>query len=152
MIRSFTEDSHRDLHLPLLTAAYRSTKHPATGFSPNLMLGREVNLPVDIIFPSRQQDDSKECDYVLKLESCYEIARENLRRAAERQKRDYDTRAGEKKYCPGDLVYKRHAISKKLETPWVGPYVVIQRLSDCVYKITDKRKASVLHHDQIKLL
>ena len=42
-----------DLYIPLLTAAYRSTVHPATGFSPNfLMLGREVNLPVHVVFPT----------------------------------------------------------------------------------------------------
>ena len=54
MIRSFIASNiyDWDVHIPLLTAAYRSTRHPATGFTPNkLMLGREVNLPIDILYP-----------------------------------------------------------------------------------------------------
>ena len=54
MIRSFIASNIYDLdvHIPLLTAVYRSTRHPATGFTPNkLMLGREVNLPIDILYP-----------------------------------------------------------------------------------------------------
>ena len=58
------------------------------------------------------------------MESCYEIAREHLKRSAEKQKRDYDSRVVEHKYRPGDLVYRRHHVPKKLETPWVGPFVV----------------------------
>ena len=47
--------SDLDLYIPLLTAAYRSTVHPTTGFSLNfLMLGREVNLPVHVVFPTPQ--------------------------------------------------------------------------------------------------
>ena len=48
MIRSFIEDHPKewDKHLPLLTAAYRCTVHPTTGFTPKfLMFGREVNIP-----------------------------------------------------------------------------------------------------------
>ena len=54
MLRSFVDHNKLDwdIHVPLLTAAYRSTVHPATGFTPNkLMLGREVNLPIDILYP-----------------------------------------------------------------------------------------------------
>ena len=40
-----------DKYIGLLMAAYRSTPHSSTGYSPNMMMpGREVALPVDIIF------------------------------------------------------------------------------------------------------
>ena len=51
MIRCYVRrgQQDRDVHLPLLTAAYRSTSHGSTGFTPNkMMLGREVYMPVDL--------------------------------------------------------------------------------------------------------
>jgi len=37
-------------HLPSVTAAYRSSVHSSTGFSPNLLVfGRELNAPIDLV-------------------------------------------------------------------------------------------------------
>ena len=47
-----------DKHLPLLIAAYRSTPHSLTRFTPNmLMLGREVHQPVDIQLQAYETSD-----------------------------------------------------------------------------------------------
>ena len=158
MIRSFIASNiyDWDVHIPLLTAAYRSTRHPATGFTPNkLMLGREVNLPIDILYPRPSSQEPLEShEYVAQLrermEQCFDIARDCLKKSAIRQKRDYDSRISENKYKPGQLVYRRSHNRKKLEKPWEGPYVVIKSLGDVVYQVTDKRKAVVLHHDMLK--
>ena len=158
MIRSFIDanKSDWDVHIPLLTSAYRSTVHPATGFTPNkLMLGREVNLPVDILYPRPSPHEPVEThEYVANLqksmEQCYEIARKCLKHVAVRQKRDYDTRCLENSYKPGDLVYKRVHMRHELEPLWEGPYVVSQYLGGSVYRVTNKRKAQVLHHDILK--
>ena len=49
-----------DDRLPFVLAAYRSTKHESTGFSPNfLTFGRENRAPVDLILGSNDDDDSK---------------------------------------------------------------------------------------------
>ena len=51
MIAVYIESDQREwaINLPLVTSAYRSCIHEATGFSPNtLMLGRESNNPVDM--------------------------------------------------------------------------------------------------------
>ena len=52
--RCFVKISTRwDGHLAQLTGALRSSVNRQTGYTPNrLMLGREVNLPADLIFPS----------------------------------------------------------------------------------------------------
>lgn len=145
-----------DLHIPLLTAAYRSTVHPATGFSPNfLMFGRELNLPTDLVFPRPRQEVPQDLpEYVValqeRLHSCFELARQTLKESAERQKRVHDTRVIQQQYEPGSLVYKRHHNRKKLETPWVGPYVIKKSIGDCLYQIADKKKTYVLHHDLLK--
>ena len=158
MIRSFVglNKLEWDCHIPLLTAAYRSTVHPATGFTPNkLMLGREVNLPVDLLYPRPSTEDYPEVhEYVStlrdRMEECYDIARKCLKKAAERQGRHYDTRINENIYSPGDLVYKRSPMQKKLQKPWEGPLVVMKCLGGSVYRLSDKKKAQVLHHDRLK--
>jgi len=73
----------------------------------------------------------------------HQMARDNLRAAQHRQKRDYDLRLVEKQYVMGDLVYKLDSStkidqSKKLRSPWVGPYVVAESFPP-LYRIRDRR-------------
>ncbi len=73
MVRCYLTEGqcHWDDHLPLLIAAYRSTPHPATGFSPNrLMLGREVHQAHDVLFrdPEVIRKASDPAGYVEKTE------------------------------------------------------------------------------------
>ena len=158
MIEKFADKNHRnwDKYLSLLLAAYRATPHPATGFSPNmLMFGREVNLPGDILFPfPRQEEPSDVYEYVqnlrTKMEEIYHIARKNLKLAAERQKRDYDSRAVEHSYSQGDVVYKKVETGRKLDDKYSGPYVIVKVLSPAVYKIQNKKQTYVVHHDRLK--
>ena len=50
-----------DRKLPFLMLAYRSSEHESTGFSPNrMMLGREAELPVNLLYgppPESRQDE-----------------------------------------------------------------------------------------------
>ena len=99
MLRCFTAENPTqwDLYLPALTAYYRSTVHPATGFIPNqLMFGREVNTPLEMLFPKPRKEGVDTSEYVTNLkdeiENCYQLAREHLKSNSERQKRDHDTR------------------------------------------------------------
>ena len=85
----------------------------------------------------------------LHMEKCYDLAREHLKTAATRQKRDYDTQIIADKYEVDDVAYKRNPIQKKLETP-CGPFVVIQVIGNCLYKVADIRKCQVIHHDWLK--
>ena len=53
MVKTFVDSNKTnwDKHLDLLLAAYRATPHPATGYSPNmLMFKREINIPSDTLF------------------------------------------------------------------------------------------------------
>ncbi len=56
MIRAFLrgEQNNWDLNLGCLAAAYRATPQASTGLTPNLvMLGREVRLPVEVVYGSK---------------------------------------------------------------------------------------------------
>ena len=158
MLRKFVDRNSDDWdqYIGLLMAAYRSTTHPSTGFSPNeMMLGRQVTLPIDVLFPlPRTERQQEPPEYVAnlreKMENCYELARAQLKLAAERQKKDYDTRIVEHIYKKGDLVYKRNPSQKKLERPWDGPFIVLKCVSPSVYLIKGKRKTTIVHHDRLK--
>ena len=71
MIKMFVNHNKNnwDKHLDLLLAAYRSTVHPATGYSPNmLMFGREVNIPSVILYPFPKPEEPDDIhEYVFEL-------------------------------------------------------------------------------------
>ncbi|CAG2211763.1 unnamed protein product [Mytilus edulis] len=148
--------TNRDEYINLLLAAYRSTPHPATGFSPNyMMLGREVNIPLNLMFRSHENRTENNEDYISTIKShfqnVYEIARENLKTNAERQKRDHDTRLTDNRYELGALVYKfDKTVNKKFRSPWLGPFVITKILSPVVYEIRGEFRTEVVHHDRLK--
>lgn len=73
MIRSCVNKNYNDwdMYINVLMAAYRSTPHPATGFSPNrLMLGREVVLPNQLLFSTPNlNEENTISEYVKELRS-----------------------------------------------------------------------------------
>ncbi|VDI71161.1 COMPASS component SPP1 [Mytilus galloprovincialis] len=130
-----------DEHLAQLAGAVRSSVNRSTGFTPNmLMLGREVNQPVDLLYsvPGAKTDESQD-EYVMRLRdaitSAHEIARNTLKTTQNTMKRDYDVRILEREYKIGDLVYvldtaKIKGRAKKLDPPWKGPGLCQHRLQD----------------------
>lgn len=158
MIKKFVDHnkSNWDKHLNLLLAAYRSTIHPATGYSPNmLMFGRELNIPSDILYPfPRPEEPADVHEYVSdlreRLEDIYHTVRKNLKTAAERQKQDYDSRMVENIYQRGDVVYKREGAGRKLDCKYTGPFIIVECLSPSVYKIQGKKATLIIHHDRLK--
>ena len=145
-----------DKNLPLLTLAYRSTVHEVTGFTPNyIMTGREVSLPLDIMFGSlTDQEKVTAPEYVQRLQSrlktCFQEVREHLRKFGERQKRYYNLSTHGTAYQPGDMVYLRETTRKKQVSPklmpkWKGPYLIIGRFGT-VYEVMTTFKVSKLYH------
>ena len=60
-------------------------------------------------------------------------------RASDKQKRTYDHCLNEHMYKEGDLVWlqtkRKRALAPKLQFSREGPYRVVQRLTDLVYRI-----------------
>eukprot|EP00057_Strongylocentrotus_purpuratus_P018268 XP_011672742.1 PREDICTED: protein NYNRIN-like [Strongylocentrotus purpuratus] len=86
-----------DERIPYAMLAYRSAVQESTGESPAMMmLGREVTLPVDVIFtqPSTVEREEERGDYSEQLRDrirdAHEMARSKLELAAEKQARMYD--------------------------------------------------------------
>jgi len=113
MIGKMIDEHQRDWDslLPYVMAAYRSSRHQATQFTPNyLMMGREVRAPVDIVYgspeaalPSTYDDYADELHQ--QLLCTYGFVREHLQEAARRSKRYYDLRVRPQRYNIGDWVY-----------------------------------------------
>ncbi len=79
-----------------------------------------------------------------------------MRASQVRQKLTYDVKTHQCSFDRGDLVYKldtstKKGESKKLKPVWIGPFVVTEVVSPVLYRIEGHRKASVVHHDQIKI-
>lgn len=137
MLKTFVNENRDDWddHLPYLTMAYRATVHDSTGCTPNqLMLGREANLPLDIMMgpPPRGQDKYRcAVEYVEWVRQAtmgaYERAHSTLKKTARRQKRNYDVRVQQTEYKVGDFVWRWYPPKArgKLGCGWTGPYQVV---------------------------
>lgn len=150
-----------DQKLPFLMLAYRSSEHASTGYSPNLMmLGREAELPVDLLYGTPPENRQDICQYVTDMKqhlaSVHCSAREKLLKASDKQKRSYDHRVNQHSYNTGDMVWlqtkRKRALVPKLQFGWEGPYRVVQRLTDLVYRIQrgPQSTTKVIHHNLLK--
>jgi hypothetical protein len=166
MLYHYLSDRQDDwnLHLPLVMMAYRSTPHESTKFSPNLlMFGSEVGCPESAVFDVPAVASRKEpCEYVSDLRDnlslAHRIARENLGRSAEVQKRNYDHRSvPPPKYVPGDVVLLRQEAvrpgkNKKLSAHWSGPFLVVAVIGPVTMRIQKGPRvpSRVVHINRVK--
>ena len=170
MLRQMTSKHQQDWdeHIDLATMAYRSTVHDSTGQTPNrMMLGRELPMPSYLLVETPEQDgrhDGTEPTFVDSLErrmqEAHELAREQLKRSHEHQKRQYDRTARTEEWSVGSPVWlfnptKQVGKSPKLTIFWEEePYVITERVNDVVMKIQRNRrtKPRIVHVDRLKLV
>lgn len=174
MLTNYVSGNQRDwdVSLPFITMAYRSTEHDSTKFTPNmLMLGREVEMPLDIVVGLPLQEDfsgsyrENQAPHIgyaerlrYRLETSFEVVRTNLGKQMTRQKHHYDRGSkGTTRYQTGDSVWlynptRKIGLSPKLRPTWDGPYVVTKRLTDVTYRIrkNPRCKPKVVHSDRLK--
>ena len=165
MIGRMIDEHHRDWDslLPYVMAAYQSSRHEATHFTPNyLMMGRKVRAPVDIVYavpeaaqPSTYDDYADELHH--RMTSAYSFVREHLQEAACRSKRYYDMRVRPQRYNVGDWVYyynprKYVGRKDKWSRKFTGPFLVIGAPGPVNVKLQRSRRAKPFyaHVDKVK--
>ena len=160
-VRCFVDGHQKnwDLHLAQIAGALRSAVNRTTGYTPNMMmLGREVNQPVDLIFPSKPTEVSAD-RYVAELQTsmrkAHEVARKHIKTSQERMKRDYDLKTYTRVYEVSDLVYILDTATikgqcKKLGPPWKGPGIIITKFTPYLYRVKLKNAVFTLNHDRLK--
>lgn len=167
MLSSCVNQNHTDWdkQLPYLMMAYRSAEHDTTGFSPNyLMLGREATTPLDLVYEmevQRKPIPQNRWAWLLqeRLEQAHRIVRENTKAEMLRQKRYHDRKLKWQIFSPGDKVYvyfprRKLGTSPKLTSFWQGPFSVLEKCSECTYKVSCGSKGSpqVIHVDRMRLV
>ena len=111
MLRGKIKDDQGDwdLQLPICMMAYRSVVHESTGSTPNqLMLGREIEVPLDAIAELTPDAPAPTSEYAealhKRLASAHESARQHLKKAAVHHKRNYDKKMAGKPFQVGNSV------------------------------------------------
>ena len=152
-----------DEKLPIAVTAYNCTDHASTKFSPHrLFFGREIAHNLDRMLPNGEREEYESWDdYVRTLDEAsqfaYEIARQAIGKSVNYQKRYYDRKQNLHEYKTGDAVLLRDRVQQprgegKLANKFVGPYFVIDVLSDIHFRIArdSEEKPQIVHHDAMK--
>ena len=130
-----------------------------TGYSPYfLMFGHRLRLPVDLLFPTVRQDENSWTtdEYVAslyeKLKLALASARDTTILETQRQKPDYDRKAGAVELHPGDKVLLKldafRGQQQKLKNcRGDAPYMVVKHMVDKILEVENdaNKKRQVLH-------
>ena len=119
-----------------------------------------MNCPIDIIAGRLPDFEPLRCpiEYVnwlqFSLDETFYFAKQNLRKAANRQKRNYDTNSKPRHFENGNFVwrwYPPHA-NIKLGLGWIDPYQIVKKITDVTYRIqkSPKVRSLVVHLDHLK--
>lgn len=151
-----------DKHLPLFLMAYRAAIHETTGQTPaKVVLGRELRLPCDLVFGSAgTSNEEGATSYVENLRESllitHQLVRQRMNIASDRMKARYDVRANPRQFNEGDLVWlynpqRKKGLSPKLSPSWEGPYRIVKRINDVVYRIqrSPRSKMKVVHLNRL---
>ena len=152
-----------DKHLPLVLMACRSAVQESTECTPALLLlGRELRTPAELVFgrPPDAPAVPAGPEYARKLQdrldSAHSFAREQLQEAAVKQKRYYDVKSRGRDFASDELVWvynplRKKGRSPKLDSKWVGPCKVLERLGEVVYRVQmpPRGRKVALHRDRL---
>ena len=115
-----------------------------------------MGLPVLCTPPGIAVHESVD-DKLDQIRAAYRVVRENLNKAAERQKHYYDLRVKPASFQPNDNVWLWTTRRQKGRTPeWqrrlVGPYVVVEKVGPVNYRLrrSAKSKPFVVHVDKLR--
>ena len=167
MLAKVINESQRnwDEMLQQVMAAYRSSVHATTGFSPNfIVFGQENRAPIDIVMGTIEKPLERNLsfnEFVANKQNqmtlAYEKVRNCLRKTAQRRKDYYDVKVKPTVYQPGDRVwyfYPRRYLkrSMKFQFVYTGPYTILRRTGPVNYLIRKNAKSLpfIAHTDKLK--
>ena len=167
MLKQYVDKHGRDWDeaLPYISMSYRCTVHESTGFTPNLlMLGKEINLPIHIIYGTVDEERRSAGAYLASLlqlmEESFQTVRENIKGAQKHYKESYDKRIHGPGYKEGDKVwiylpFPRPGFPAKFHRKWEGPYVIDKKINEQTYVVQsvhplEPGKTKVVHYNKLK--
>ncbi|XP_076230291.1 uncharacterized protein LOC143176614 [Nomia melanderi] len=150
-----------DEWIPTFLLAYRTSRHKTTGLTPSMVfMGRELRLPLDLLrgtSPSALTDEKTYVEeYRARLAETHNFVRERLRICSNKAKSWYDSRARPISFAQGEKVWlynpkRTKGKCPKLQFDWEGPYEVVQRLNDLIYRIvrSPRKKLRIVHVNRL---
>ena len=125
-------------------------------------------MPVDLMYGASPTDtppdtlkSTTEFAFELKkrLRGAYTRIRTQMGHKLDRQKRLYDKKVHGKPFQEDDLVWLHatvvpRGVGRKLHRPWSGPFRIVKKLSDSVYRLQNVRSSRhriIVHFDRLKL-
>lgn len=145
-----------DDQLPKVVLSYNTSRHTTTKFTPfELMFGRICKLPFD---PPRTTSVVEPHQYVTELSNYLndikDAAQTNIERTQVKAKQRHDKHRTNVQHEIGEFVYIRKlGLNLKLAAKYVGPYQVIQRLNDSIYRVqnpTEMSEILTVHVNRIR--
>lgn len=150
-------------NLPSILMSVRGIVHKSTGYSPHeLMTGRKMRMPEYLLLEvPRPMVEGWTTEAFLKnlcssLPTMYQKAAQQIGTLQKYNKMYYDQQVNEQKFELGDEVMaKNYHHSGPWSANWKGPYTVIDKCGDSVYKVCYKAKVGQttrkwFHVDQLK--
>uniref|UniRef100_L7LVQ9 RNA-directed DNA polymerase n=1 Tax=Rhipicephalus pulchellus TaxID=72859 RepID=L7LVQ9_RHIPC len=143
MLSMYVSSDHKnwDDVLPFITYAFNTAQHETTGYSPfSLLYARRPRYTLDTIFPFLDHDDLCISETICRAEEARRLAHLRTLASQERSKLRFDRRRRHVIYEHGDLVWlwtpvRKRGLCEKLLAHYVGPYVVIDRISEVTYRV-----------------
>jgi len=141
---------------------YRSTEQESTGCTAcKLLLGREVNLPIDLVLRECLPVSANVVHFVTEQETVIKTAfaevREFSQRLANVRASRYNLRVRPAVFKPGDWVWlyyprRRPKIKEKWAKYFVGPVKILEQLSPVLFKVQKSKRAQpqLVHIDKLK--
>ncbi len=122
-------------------------------------------MPLDLMYAQElvERDPTPTLEFAHNLQKnlrdAYDRVRTQMGQKLDRQKALYDEKVHGNPFQENDLVLLHTTVApkgvgRKLFRPWSGPYRVVKKLSDAVYRIQDTRSSRrrvVVHFDRLKL-
>ena len=148
--------------LPFVTAAYNSTVHGSTSFTPNFLLfGRELVAAVDTVYGCHRPPSCSVNEYAYHtrelMAEAYVLVQAHTRQSAEVNKRLYDAGVKPVEFEVGDLVWyfcprSSRGTSPKWNRFYSGPHKVVRKLNDVNYviQLRTKGRSVVVHVNKLK--
>ena len=148
-------DDDWDTKIPAVLFSYRTSIKASTKFTPFfLFYNREPRLPLDLQLresyehteiPKTQKQLEHDVELLVTLKESYsKIAKQNIERAQQRQKDDYDRRhnTSSSTFHVNDHVLLKNCKNDsrkggKLDAKWNGPYVISQCLAKGRFILTN---------------
>ncbi|BHF75681.1 hypothetical protein SprV_0501877700 [Sparganum proliferum] len=143
---------------------YRGSVHSSTGFTPHyLWTGRDIRLPIDLLYPLPRPDTTTPQDYATRLRevirSAHNAARRTLGSSSLHQKEQHDRHSSGAMHQIGDLVMYYNpshlrGTSAKFHYLWQGHFVVLDTPSPTTLLIRDaiypNARPFTAHFDKLK--